>query len=214
LIAAYARVSSAAQSAGMQREAIARAAHARGDVVGEWYVDTFSGGTLARPELARLRANVRAGLVRKLYVYRLDRLTRSGIRDTLDVVDELRAHGCELVTLADGFDMGGPAAEVILAVLAWAAKVERLSINERIAAAREHGKAIGRPWGRPRRLSADVEARIAELAGAGHTVRYIATATHTPRATVARCLKNMGRKATASDRKKQPPRDSKPPPSH
>jgi DNA invertase Pin-like site-specific DNA recombinase len=47
----------------------------------------------------------------------------------------------------------GPEAEVILAVMAWAAKMERLAINERIAAARERLAGEGRPWGRPPRLS-------------------------------------------------------------
>jgi DNA invertase Pin-like site-specific DNA recombinase len=37
----------------------------------------MSGKTLKRPELDRLRADACAGLVRKLYFYRLDWLTRS-----------------------------------------------------------------------------------------------------------------------------------------
>ena len=58
-----------------------------------------------------LRAGVRVGVVRELYLYRLDRLARSGIRDTFEVVEELRDHGCAIVTVADGFDLAGPAAE-------------------------------------------------------------------------------------------------------
>lgn len=58
-----------------------------------------------------------------------------------EVVEELRAHGCQVVAVADGFDLEGPAAEVVLAVMAWAAKVERLSINERIASARDRLEA-------------------------------------------------------------------------
>lgn len=42
--------------------------------------------------------------------------------------------------MADGIDLNGPAAEVVLAVLAWAAKMERLAINERISAARSAWK--------------------------------------------------------------------------
>ena len=51
--------------------------------------------------------------------------------------------------MADGFDMEGPAAEVVLAVMAWASKMERLAINERISAARERLEAAGRPWDDP-----------------------------------------------------------------
>ncbi len=94
-IAAYCRVSSKAQSLATQRSAIERCAAARGDAVATWYAEKVSGARLARAELLRLREDVRAGAVRKLYLYRLDRLARSGIRDTFEVVEELRAHGCE-----------------------------------------------------------------------------------------------------------------------
>src|SRR5256885_11211629 len=56
-------------------------------------------------------------------------------------------------SVADGFDLAGPAAEIILAVVSWAAKLERLAINERIAAARERIEAEGGKWGRPDRKS-------------------------------------------------------------
>src|SRR5690348_8209640 len=88
-VAAYVRVSSKAQDLGMQRGAVERAAAARGDVVDVWYAEKKSARTLARPELDRLRVDARSGLVRKLYLFRLDRLTRSGIRDTFEVVEEL-----------------------------------------------------------------------------------------------------------------------------
>jgi DNA invertase Pin-like site-specific DNA recombinase len=188
MIAAYLRVSSASQTAAMQRDAIERAAQARGDVVASWYADTFTGGTMARVELAKLRLAARAGDVRRLYVYRLDRLTRSGIRDTLDLVDEFKRHGCELVTVADGFEVGGPAAEIVLAVLAWAAKMERLAIGERISAARVRVEAKGGAWGRPRRMDPETERKARELRAAGHTLNYISQACKVPRATVGRVL--------------------------
>jgi DNA invertase Pin-like site-specific DNA recombinase len=120
----------------MQRAAIERAARTRGDTIAGWYSDKQSARTIARPGLEKLRQAAREGRVPRLYVCRLDRLARSGIRDTFEVIEELRGHQCELITVADGFDLAGPAAEVVLAVMAWAAKIERLAINERIAAAR------------------------------------------------------------------------------
>lgn len=77
--------------------------------------------------------------------------TRSGVRDTFEVIEELKAHGCEVVSVADGFDLAGPAAEVVLAVMAWAAKMERLAINERISASRERIESEGKNCGRPSR---------------------------------------------------------------
>jgi DNA invertase Pin-like site-specific DNA recombinase len=149
---AYARVSSRAQTFDMQRSAIERAAAARGDVIVEWRSEKMSGRTLARPEMDRLRADTRAGLIRKLYVYRIDRLARPGIRDTFEVIEELRRCGVELVSVSDGFALDEPAAEVVLAVMAWAANMQRLVINERIADARERVEGEDRAWGRPRRL--------------------------------------------------------------
>lgn len=156
--------------------------------MGRWFHEKQSGRSLQRPELGELRAAVRAGEVRTLYVFRLDRLTRSGIRDTLALLEELRGAGCELVTVADGFDLAGPAADVVIAVMAWAAQMERLALGERIAAARVRVEAAGGRWGRPRRVAAGTEAKVLELAAKGRSVRQIAVATKVPRTTVQRTL--------------------------
>jgi DNA invertase Pin-like site-specific DNA recombinase len=188
---AYVRVSSKAQTHAMQKAALEMAAKARGDTVARWYSDKLSGGTMARPGLERLRADARAGKVRRVYVYRLDRLTRSGIRDTLEVVDELRAHGCKVATAADGFDLDGPAAEVVLAVLSWAAKMERLAINERIAAARLHVEAEGGKWGRPRSIGDAQVKRAGALRRKGLSVRAIASRMGLPKSTLDRALRAL-----------------------
>lgn len=186
--AAYVRVSSASQTARMQVEAIERASAARGHAIAHWYNEKKSAKTLARPELERLREDARAGRLGRLYVYRLDRLSRSGIKDTLGLVDELRAHGCEIVSLSDGFDVCGPASEIILAVLAWAAKMERLAIDERLAEARERARARGQRWGRPPRMSEAEVTRARALRNEGRSIRAIAQVMQVPRPTIARAL--------------------------
>lgn len=198
--AAYIRVSSKSQTLDMQRAAIERAARTRRDTITDWYSDKQSARTLARPGLEMLRQAAREGRVPRLYVFRLDRLTRSGIRDTFEVIEELRSHHCELVTVSDSFDLAGPAAEVVLAVMAWAAKMERLAINERIASARLRLEHEGRSWGRPPRLSPVERARIAELRLKGATIREIAIAMSAPRATVARALSQKVRAGPAHGR--------------
>lgn len=190
-IVAYVRVSSASQSADMQRDAIKRAAAARGDHIGGWYSETFTGKTTQRPVLETLRRDVRAGWVKRLYVWRLDRLTRSGIRDTIDLVEEFKRGGATLVTVADGFELAGPAAEVVLAVMAWASQMELLAGNERRAAARERVLANGGTWGRPKRMSSELEARAAQLAGRGKSSREIASALKVPRSTISRALRRL-----------------------
>jgi DNA invertase Pin-like site-specific DNA recombinase len=194
----YIRVSSKGQDHAMQRRAIEQAAAARGDAIGEWYAEKRTATTLDRPELARLLADVRARKVRRLYVFRLDRLTRTGIADTLALVQELRGLEVELVNLADGFtipppgasDSAAKVAELILAILAWAAEMELLTRRERIAARRELAAERGEAWGRPSRLtSADRAAIVERATEPGATVRTIAQAVKVPRSTVARVLK-------------------------
>lgn len=182
-ISAYVRVSSAGQDLKTQKSAILRAAAARGDRIAEWYEDKQSGKSLDRPELDRLRRDARGGALRKVYVFKIDRLSRSGIRDTLKVVDELRAHGCEIATVADGFSLEGPGSELVLAVVAWAAQMERAAIGERIAAARVRVEASGGTWGRQRRLDPGQVTRVRVLA-LTHSVRSIAAALKIPRATL------------------------------
>jgi DNA invertase Pin-like site-specific DNA recombinase len=205
VIAAYVRVSSKSQTDKMQRAAIERAANTRSEQIGAWYADRLSGDSRDRPELARLLSDIRQGVVRRLYVYRLDRLTRRGIRDTLEIVDEFARFGCELVTLADGFDMQGPAAEVVIAVLSWAAKLERLAINERIAAARVRVEGIGGQWGRPHRMTAEQAVACLQLSSEGISIRSISQRLHVPRSTVAayllrhRCNASLASEKVPSD---------------
>ena len=189
---AYVRVSSRAQDYPTQSHSIERAAEARGEDISEWYGEKRSGKKLARPELDRLRADVRAGRVGTVYVFKLDRFTRSGVADTFTTITELRVAGCTLVAPGDNLlikpDADDIASEVLIFALALGAKIERQSINERIAAARERLAAEGRPWGRRPRLDArDIE-RVAAMHAEGRSVRAIAIAMRVPRSTVGRAL--------------------------
>lgn len=206
--AAYLRVSSEQQDVATQRHAIEKAAAARGDLVVAWYSEKVTGGTMARPELRRLRADVAAGKVKRLYVYALDRLTRSGILDTFALVAELRQGGAELVSVADPFDLAGPASEVIIAVMAWAAQQERTRLHARLAAARARVEAAGGRWGRPSRLTPAEVAEVQRRLTGGATVRQVAAAMKVPRSTVGRVSQKpplKPRAGFASERGLEPP---------
>jgi site-specific DNA recombinase len=186
-VAAYIRVSSKGQDYEYQRQAIGRCAsgHLEPGPLALYREKTSATAGLERPELDRLRAAIRAGNVRVLYVWRLDRLVRSGIRDALEIVQECRAHDCQLVSASDGIDFNGPAADVVVAVLAWAAQMELQARGERIAARRALAEERGEPWGRPSRISPAIRKDIAARRAAGEPVRSIARALHMPRSTVA-----------------------------
>lgn len=187
--AMYVRVSTGGQSVETQNDAVVRAARARGDRIARVYAEVEGGDARRRPELDRLLSDVRAGAIRRLYTYRLDRLSRAGIRATLSIVEELDHCGVELVTVADGFSVMGPARDVVIAVLAWAAQIERQAISERITAARERVAAEGGAWGRPRR-DVDLE-QVALLRDSGSSVREIAETLRCPRSIIGRAVKAL-----------------------
>ncbi len=145
-----------------------------------------------RPELRRLLEDVRTGVVHKLYVFKLDRLTRTGVADTFAVVSALRRASCTLVAVADNLtvlpDKEDVTSEVLLFALGLAAKLERTAINDRIAAARDRIEAEGGRWGRPSRVDRKTRERAGEMKNAGKTVREIARALKVPRSTIARAL--------------------------
>ena len=69
-----------------QRSVIERAADARGDEIEAWYAEKRSAKTMDRAELQRVLAAARADELQgvRLYLFRLDRSTRTGIADILD----------------------------------------------------------------------------------------------------------------------------------
>ena len=176
----------------LQRDAIERASIARGACVGAWFAEKAGGAVQARPELDRLREAVRAGQFERVFCYRLDRLSRGGIRDTLAIVDEFRSHGCKIETVADGFSLEGSGSEVVLAVLAWAAQMERAAIGERIAAARVRVEAQGKTWGRPARLNAAQIAQLRKAQQTGRSIRQLARDFKIPKSTIARAVSRNG----------------------
>lgn len=201
--AAYIRVSTTAQDFEHQRRAIKLAARSRGDRIASWFAEKQSASTIARTALAELRSAVQRGAVRRVYVFRIDRLTRSGIRDTLNVVEEFRAHGAQLVTVADGFSLEGPASDVVLAVLAWAAQMERAALGERISAARARIEAAGGRWGRPRKIDPGMLATARAMQSEGRSMRQIAVALKIPKSTLADALSEKGHYSRRTDLREQ-----------
>jgi DNA invertase Pin-like site-specific DNA recombinase len=189
---AYIRVSSRGQNFDLQRDAITKAAAARGDEIVEWRAEKKSAKTMDRPVLQSILADARSGAVKKLYAFKIDRLTRTGVADTFAVVTELRRGGCELVAVADNLTIKPETDDITSEVLlfAWglAAKLERVARNERTAAAREVIEAKGGRWGRPPRMTPQQVAKARQLAAKGRSVRQIAIAMKIPRATIGRAL--------------------------
>lgn len=172
--AAYLRVSSRGQSEALQREAIERAAAARGDPVALWFSEVRSGKASLRPELDAIRNLARRGELARLWVFRLDRLSRRGAADLVVLVSELRRHGCQLVSVGDGFDFEGPVGDIVIAVLGAVGQMELDAQRERRDAARAVAEAKGIRWGRPAAGSPDQRARLRQALEQGLTLRSAA----------------------------------------
>jgi len=158
-----------------------------------WYRDRFTGTTMERPGLDKLLAAVRRGAVRKVVVWRLDRLGRTA-KGLLTLLDEFQQLGVGFVSLREGFDLGTPAGRLMAGVLASVAAYETEVRKERqlagIAKAKSEGKTWGgRVQGTRVRLTEEKERLIRQLHADGQAVAAIARLVGLTRKTVYRALR-------------------------
>ena len=106
----------------------------------------FSGGTLERPALKRLLADIEAGLVDVVVVYKIDRLSRS-LMDFAKLVEVFDAHEVTFVSVTQSFNTTTSMGRLTLNILLSFAQFEREVIGERIrdkfAASRASGMWMG-----------------------------------------------------------------------
>ena len=156
----YARVSTGDQTALPQSEALRAAG------CSEVHEEQASGGSRARPVLARLLARIGTGDT--LMVMRIDRLARS-LSHLLEVIDRLEAKGAFFRSLQDPIDTASPQGKFTLQVLGAAAEFERALIRERtrvgLASARAKGRVGGNPGLRARDPAALRKVRLARQDG-------------------------------------------------
>jgi site-specific DNA recombinase len=161
--ALYARVSSEQQAEagtiGSQVEALRKRIAEDGLEVEkelEFVDEGYSGATLVRPALERLRDMAAVGCVDRLYVHCPDRLARKYAYQVL-LVDELRRCGVEIEFLNHG--MGeSPEDSLLLQVQGMVAEYERAKILERSRRGKLHAARMG---------------SVAVLGGAPYGYRYV-----------------------------------------
>jgi site-specific DNA recombinase len=106
----------------------------------------FSGGSLDRPALNRLMADIQAGLVDCVVVYKVDRLSRS-LMDFSRIMETFDKHGVSFVSVTQQFNTTHSMGRLTLNILLSFAQFEREIIGERIrdkiAAQRRKGKWSG-----------------------------------------------------------------------
>jgi DNA invertase Pin-like site-specific DNA recombinase len=191
--AIYLRVSSRSQDTQSQEPDLKRWAQAQpeGQTV-RWYRDRFTGKTMDRPGFNRLTADLQAGKVDRVVVWRLDRLGRTA-QGLTALFQDLLDRGVGLVSMTEGLDLATPAGRLMANVLASVAAYETEVRAERImagqAAAREAGKVWGgSPKGRRLKVSPEQETTLRRLKGEGLGVSAIARAVGLSRPTIYRVL--------------------------
>ncbi|MFH1267605.1 MAG: recombinase family protein [Planctomycetota bacterium] len=192
-IAIYMRVSSRRQDTRSQEPDLKRWAEAQDQPV-RWYRDKFTGKTMDRPGWKKLEADVRAGKVAKVAVWRLDRLGRTA-KGLTALFDDLQTRHVGLVSLRDGLDLSTPAGRLMAHVLASVAQYETELRGERVQAGQAVARANGKRWGgskKGRRVKVtDLQIRmIQQMKKDGETVTGIAQATRLSRPTIYDILRN------------------------
>jgi DNA invertase Pin-like site-specific DNA recombinase len=106
----------------------------------------WSGGTLERPALQRLLADIRAAKVDVVVVYKIDRLTRS-LLDFAKIVEAFDAHGVSFVSVTQAFNtstsMGRLTLNVLLSFAQFEREVTGERIRDKIAASKKKGMWMG-----------------------------------------------------------------------
>ncbi len=134
-----------------QREAceayIASQKHEGWTIIKTGYDDGgFSGGSMNRPAVAQLMADIKAGLVDVVVVYKIDRLTRS-LFDFAKIVEVLDEAKTSFVSITQSFNtttsMGRLTLNVLLSFAQFEREVTGERIRDKIAASKKKGMWMG-----------------------------------------------------------------------
>jgi site-specific DNA recombinase len=122
----------------------------------------FTGGNMERPALQRLMADIEAGKIDCVIVYKVDRLSRS-LLDFSRIIETFDNHGVSFVSVTQQFNTTSSMGRLTLNILLSFAQFEREIISERtrdkMSAARRKGKYVG---GAPI-LGYDVDREVSRL---------------------------------------------------
>ncbi|WP_058486808.1 recombinase family protein [Defluviitalea phaphyphila] len=91
----------------------------------------FSGGNTNRPAFEQLLNDIRAGLITKVIVYKLDRISRS-ILDFASIINIFKKYNVDFQSSTEKFDTSTPIGNAMLNITMVFAQLERETIQKRI----------------------------------------------------------------------------------
>lgn len=136
---AYLRVSTEAQTEkyglDMQKQKILDYCDREGVQIDKWYIDGgYSGSKLDRPQITELLDDSKKGLIAKVFIYKLDRMSRDVI-DTLNLLYRfLPKYGVQVVSMTEDLKFENPMDKVMIGVNAIMGQYEREVIYMRTRA--------------------------------------------------------------------------------
>jgi DNA invertase Pin-like site-specific DNA recombinase len=150
----------------------------------EVFREKITGTTANRPQLKKLMAALAHGDV--VVISAVDRLSRD-TTDLMVIARDMQRAGAGLRSLAEPvLDTTGDFAELVLAMLGVAAKLERRRISERTARGRADAKAKGVKFGRKPKLTPNQQREAYKRLASGETQRSVARIYNVSQATISR----------------------------
>jgi DNA invertase Pin-like site-specific DNA recombinase len=191
--AIYTRVSleDGRQTAENQRQQLADFCERMGWQVVAEFTDAKSGKSMDRPGLKKMTAAASKREFDVLVFWDLSRLSRSGVADVSGLLQQLAGWGVAYRSLQESYlDSLGPFSDVVVALLASIAKLEREKIRERTLAGLARARKQGRIGGRPRAdEDTKLVASVQRLRDAGKSIREIAATLDKSPTTIQRLVK-------------------------
>jgi DNA invertase Pin-like site-specific DNA recombinase len=103
----------------------------RGGTAKEYQDKGFSGKNTDRPQFQQLVSDIEAGLIARVVVYKLDRISRS-ILDFAKMMDMFQKYSVEFVSSTEKFDTSTPMGRAMLNICIVFAQLERETIQRRV----------------------------------------------------------------------------------
>lgn len=165
-VALYARVSTRdkGQDPETQMRQLRKYCKDKGWVVFGEYVDFESGCNSNRTNFTKLKTDALHRKFDVILVWKMDRFSRRGIKDVFTTLDYFTHCNISVVSFTEPYlSTDSPMRELLLAVLAWAARMESENISTRVKAGMERARAEGKHLGRPTLDIEDLPAQVKRL---------------------------------------------------
>lgn len=119
----------------LQKNKIIERAEKEGDKIDKWYIDGgYSGSTLDRPDIQRLLEDSKNGNIEKVYIYKLDRVSRDTIDTLVILYRTLPEYNVKIVSATEELSLDTPMDKMKIGIDALMGQYEREVISMRTKA--------------------------------------------------------------------------------